>query len=53
MTGSSMATGFDMTESDLRKVGDSPWGATYLFEVLYSAPWVFSMTSAFSLWYFY
>jgi hypothetical protein len=61
MTGSSMANGCDVTESDVTgidatgirrpKVGDSP---VYfdLFEVC-CTPRVFSITSAFSLWYFY
>ena len=66
MTESSMSTGCDVTESDVTgsyvtgsdvirpKVGDSPWGMILIVRgVVYSTSRVFSITSAFSLWYFY
>ena len=60
MTESSMATGCDVTESDVTgsdvirsKVGDSPWGVILIVQGVVQYSKGVSITSAFSLWYFY
>ena len=65
MTGSSMATGCDVSESDVTgsdvtgidvirpKVGDYPWGEILIVRGVCGTPMVFSITFTFSLWYLY